>query len=75
MSNVIEFPRHKSRTAVPPKLRAAPPLAFRADLFLMPGDDVAFSIIYPRGPISRKLVAAMLRRAARSIDPIKPTRQ
>jgi hypothetical protein len=75
MSNVIEFPKHKVRAKTSPKLRAVPPLAFRADLFLMPGDDVAFSIIYPRGPISRKLVAAMLRRAARSIDPIKPTRQ
>ena len=47
--------------------------SFRADLFLVnEGRDVAFSLLFPAGRISPALVAAMLRRAALSLDPKKP---
>lgn len=46
---------------------------FRADLFLVnEGRDVAFSLLFPVGRISPALVAAMLRRAALTLDPKKP---
>ena len=49
-----------------------PSKQFRADLYLVNnGQDVAFSLLYPLGPISHALVAAMLRRAALAIDPPK----
>ncbi len=41
---------------------------FRAELFLIDGKNVAFSLLYPSGRVSSTLVAAMLRKAALMLD-------
>jgi hypothetical protein len=74
MSNVVEFPKRQDNrrdareVATGADAEGQPIIGFKADLFLVKGRDVAFTLSYPYCSLSKGLIAAMLRRAAAVIE-------
>ncbi len=64
MAEIITFPSTKSERRSP----VLPTFSFAADVHLVGGRNLAFSIKYPDGKIDWRLVAAMLRRVAATIE-------
>jgi hypothetical protein len=74
MTNILQFPkrqdnRRDARQVATGKDEAGQPIiGFKADLFLENGRDVAFTLSYPYCSLSKGLIAAMLRQAAKIIE-------
>jgi len=67
MADIIKFPRAFSRQNTEPRVDV-PDITFLATITLRAGRDVVSSIGYPQGPVSRRMVAVMLRQAAEQIE-------
>lgn len=76
MSDVIQFPgiRREIPTESPKQKkrgrddRAPTLLRFAGDFYLIEGNKVEFVLAYPSGKLAPRLVAAILKQAARQIE-------
>jgi hypothetical protein len=69
MGVIIQFPvrpgvQNQSSVELSPNILAS----FQAEIHLVAGKDVTFSIKYPNGRVNRKLVAAMLKKASAALE-------
>lgn len=68
MGVIIQFPVRPGVQNQSSELSPDILASFQAEIHLVAGKDVTFSIKYPNGRVNRKLVAAMLKKASAALE-------